>query len=116
MHRNPEHFSPSPNEFIPSRWLDQDSAKDTKETKPGLRSQSAYVLNKNAFIPFSYGPANCVGKALALQEMMTIVSLLMQKFELRFAEGFDHEGWQGRLLDYMVTVRSPLLVELIVRD
>lgn len=110
MHRSAVNFSPFPDEFLPSRWL----AKDGQvETKSGLRPN---VLNQSAFIPFSYGPANCVGKTLAWQEMMTIVSLLIQKFELRFAQGFDHEGWPDRLLDYLVTVRSPLMVELTPRD
>ncbi|KAF8994249.1 hypothetical protein BDZ89DRAFT_1053394, partial [Hymenopellis radicata] len=54
-----------PEVFNPERWL---------VTEPGE------VMNRDAFIPFSYGYANCVRKQLAMQEMLTLTAV--QKFDV----------------------------------
>ena len=78
------------------------------------------MLNDNAFVPFSYGPMNCVGKGLALLELRAIVCALVRRF--RF------EGWVGgkgdaavrtyekEYKDYFVTERGAVDVALAVRD
>lgn len=99
VHRNSSHFSPSPDEFLPARWLLSKSS-DLK-----LLSH-----NTDAFIPFSFGPENCIGKNLARKEMMMTISLLMQKLDFRFADGFDWEAWPRKLKDYFVYSREPLMV------
>ncbi|GJJ07635.1 hypothetical protein Clacol_001839 [Clathrus columnatus] len=63
-HRDPRYFFPNPNIFWPERWL------------PDLKYEGEFRLDRSAFLPFSSGPANCVGKALALQELRVIVSLM----------------------------------------
>ncbi|PIL33443.1 cytochrome P450 [Ganoderma sinense ZZ0214-1] len=105
LHRDPRFFSPSPDTFLPSRWL---SAKDG--------APAGNVLDRTAFIPFSYGPANCVGRQLARMEMRMVVSLLVQKFEFAFAEGFDREGWLGTVHDHLVSTRGPLMVRVTERE
>lgn len=45
-----------------------------------------------------------------------VISLLLRKFELRFAEGFDVEAWPGTLHDYFVSARGPLLIRLQTRQ
>jgi len=100
LHRNPSYFSPSPEKFLPDRWL---NTADFEAT------------HSNAFIPFSYGPANCVGKNLARQQMMMVVSHFLQTFDMRFAEGFDHELWPNTLHDYFITARGSLMVVLTPR-
>jgi cytochrome P450 len=99
LHRSAENFSPSPDKFDPDRWL---------------RSQTAgEVLNMAAFIPFSYGAANCVGKPLAWREMLMVTSTLLKKFNLRFADGFESDEWLSSLQDVFVTsIGGPLLVEI----
>ena len=69
IQRDPRCFSPLPNEFWPDRWLTQDSY----ELPNGQKISSIQLVhNRNAFIPFSFGPANCVGKNLALMELRAI--------------------------------------------
>ncbi|KAF8205670.1 high nitrogen upregulated cytochrome P450 monooxygenase 2 [Mycena galopus ATCC 62051] len=100
LHRSAEYFSRSPDKFDPDRWLRQEKGSDE-------------VLNMAAFIPFSYGAANCVGKSLAWREMLMVTSTLLKKFNLRFADGFDSENWLNNLQDVFVTsIGGPLLVEI----
>lgn len=96
-HRHSQYY-PNPDAFIPERWL-----------------HSSPSITYAAFAPFSYGPANCVGKTLARQEMTMIVSALMHKFSFSFAPGFEHEKWLSGIRDYFVSGRAPLLVELVAR-
>lgn len=44
-----------------------------------------------------------------------VMSLLLKKFEMRFAEGFDEDAWPGTLHDYFVSARGPLMVRLRMR-
>ncbi|KAJ7461561.1 cytochrome P450 [Mycena latifolia] len=97
LHRNPAYFSPYPDQFVPERWL------------PGANFEKH---DTSAFIPFSMGPANCVGQKLAKRELLMMVSLLLKSFRLRFADGFDSAAWPGLIHDYFVTTRAPLLVNL----
>ncbi|KAL0070487.1 hypothetical protein AAF712_002319 [Marasmius tenuissimus] len=62
----------------------------------------------DAFIPFSYGPANCVGKNLAKLEMMMVLTMLLQKFDFEFAQGFDWEESPHWKIDVSVTKSEPL--------
>ena len=41
------HFS-NPESFIPTRWIESERGSET--------------CNRSAWIPFSYGPRNCIGK------------------------------------------------------
>ncbi|KAL0062615.1 hypothetical protein AAF712_010549 [Marasmius tenuissimus] len=107
VHRNPESFSPSPDAFIPERWL-----SETKDSIPG----GERVLKADAFIPFSYGPTNCIGKNLAKLEMMMVITMLVQKFEFRFAEGFDWRRWGNEHIDVFVTMNEPLRVNVKPRS
>ncbi|KAJ6632355.1 cytochrome P450 [Mycena sp. CBHHK59/15] len=102
LHRSADHFRPSPDKFDPDRWLRGPSPDST--------------LNIGAFIPFSYGAANCVGKALAWQEMLMVTSMLVKKFNIRFADNFDSASWPDCMHDYFVTILGrPLLVVLLPR-
>lgn len=66
--------------------------------------------NLNAFIPFSFGPANCVGKNLAMQEMRMVICLLMQKLDFRFADNWNPDEYDHGLCDFLVSVREKLPV------
>ncbi|KAL4246840.1 Cytochrome P450 superfamily protein [Abortiporus biennis] len=63
LHRDSRNFSPVPESFWPERWL------VAEQIMPAPLGSSPFTHNMNAFIPFSYGPANCVGKNLAILEM-----------------------------------------------
>ncbi|KAJ7499558.1 cytochrome P450 [Mycena latifolia] len=100
LHRNPAYFSPHPDQFVPERWLSGSNFKKH---------------DTFAFIPFSLGPANCVGQKLARRELMMVISLLLKSFHLQFADGFDSAAWPRLIRDYSVTTRGPLLVNLTPR-
>ncbi|KAL4868857.1 hypothetical protein BDV12DRAFT_208924 [Aspergillus spectabilis] len=59
--------------FIPERF----------STRPEL------IKHRDAFIPFSTGPAGCIGKNLALMEMRLLTAHLVTKFDVAFAPGED---------------------------
>ncbi|KAF7333636.1 hypothetical protein MSAN_02406600 [Mycena sanguinolenta] len=102
IHRDPRNFSPSPDKYIPDRWL----AKD---------NDSEFVTNDDAFIPFSTGPANCVGKNLAMLEIRMVVAHIMRAFELQFSDGYDTQRWEEDLKDYFVMQKGSLPVNLTRR-
>ena len=104
LHRDPRFFSPAPDTFLPSRWL-----------STGDGAPAGNVLDRTAFIPFSYGPANCVGRQLARMEMRMVVCLLVQTFDFAFADGFDKDGWLGTVHDHLVSTRGPLMLRLTER-
>ena len=113
--RDPEYFSPAPNSFWPDRWLPSPSPS-TLPLSAGANEKNVPVVNNTAaFIPFSYGPANCAGRGLALMEMRMVVALLLQKFEMRFADGFDTKMWEEHLEDFFVLSNGKLPVVLTTR-
>ena len=106
MHRDPRNFA-HPEIFWPERWL----------IASGLVPSSEKVVhNYEAFIPFSVGPNNCVGKNLALLEMRMLLCYFVQKLEVRFAEGYDRRHWLDELDDAFVTSMGKLPVVLHRRD
>ncbi|GLB40144.1 putative cytochrome p450 [Lyophyllum shimeji] len=113
LHRDPRYFSPLPDAFLPERWLPPDMQI---KLEPGhFKDQANVVLNANAFIPFSFGPSNCVGKNLAWMEMRMLVCMMMQKYEMRFEEGYRPEWWEENTLDYFVMMKGRLPVVLTPR-
>lgn len=103
IQRDARNFAPLPDSFWPERWL---------HVAEGARSVIGMKLvhNSTAFFPFSYGPGNCAGKGLALQEMRMVVSAMMQKLELSLAEGFDAVAYENEMHDYLILSRPPLPV------
>ncbi|KAJ7156984.1 cytochrome P450 [Mycena crocata] len=95
LHTDPRYFSPSPDRFMPERWIDPTLAP-----------------NATAFIPFSYGPSNCVGRNLARQEIAAVACLLLSKLEFSFAAGFDAPAWPDQLHDHFVSTKGPLMVSV----
>ena len=90
--------------FYPDRWLIAEGLQSTPER---------FVHDPNAFIPFSFGPWNCVGKNLALLEMRMVLCHVMQRLSLRFQEGWEPSDWDHALQDRFVTKtgKLPLVVE-----
>ncbi|KAL5529682.1 hypothetical protein ACEPAG_5667 [Sanghuangporus baumii] len=101
LHRDGRYFSPSPNSFIPDRWLESKNGK--------------FTIDVSAFIPFSAGRANCVGKNLALIEMRMVIATMVQRFDMKFAEGYDPLKWEEDLQDFFVVKVGKLPVVLHAR-
>lgn len=64
-------FWPSPNAFIPERWL-------VKEGDP-------LFPIKGAWRPFEYGPRHCIGIELAMIETKIIMVLMLRSFDTKVA-------------------------------
>ncbi|KAJ7024290.1 cytochrome P450 [Mycena alexandri] len=100
LHRSPEYFFPHPDQFIPDRWL------------PGSDFEKH---DTSLFIPFSLGPASCVGQKFARRELLMVLTALFKSFRLSFADGFNSAAWPTYIHDYFVVTRGPLRVNLTRR-
>ncbi|WP_409250594.1 cytochrome P450 [Bacillus sp. SCS-153A] len=91
MHRKEAYYE-EPMEFKPERFQ---------------QKQPAY-----AFFPFGGGPRVCIGNHFALQEATIILAMLLQKFELRMASGFEEPRFEP-----LITLRpkNGLVLEFRVR-
>jgi cytochrome P450 len=90
IHRDPRNFV-RPDEFIPERWM----------TRPEL------VLNKEALLPFSTGPYDCVGKRLAYMEMRSVIARVMGEFDVCLPKGFKEEEYWGEVRDHITAAAPP---------
>ncbi|GBF94618.1 thromboxane-A synthase [Raphidocelis subcapitata] len=77
IQRDPEHWGPDPLAYRPERFL-----KDGEEAK---------ARHPLAHMPFGAGPRLCIGYKLAMQEAITTVVRLFQRFEFEF-DGSMHAG------------------------
>ncbi|KAJ7102698.1 cytochrome P450 [Mycena epipterygia] len=97
---DPTNFFPSPEEFLPDRWL------------PGGLGENS-VLEPNAIMSFSFGPYGCLGKALALQELRLVVARLLLDFHIELVNAFDVEAYAKGVRNIRTTFfPGPLLVKL----
>lgn len=90
INRDPRNFV-SPNEFMPERWT----------TRPDL------VINRDAFIPFSTGPYDCVGKRLAYMEMRSVIAKVVDEFDVCVPEGFVEEAYWAKVKDHITAAPPP---------
>ena len=81
MQRDPEHFGPTADSFIPERFM---SYPD-----PDL-DPSIYNFNPHAWRPFEKGPRNCIGQELVLIELKVILALTLREFD--FKPAYDECG------------------------
>ena len=108
LQRDPRYFS-HPDKFWPDRWL---IAEGLQAAEPEKGKETTIDHEPRAFIPFSFGPANCVGKGLAMQNMRMTLCHIMQKLDLRLPEGVRPED-----LDKDFQFRTgKLSVEVRLRD
>jgi len=116
LQRDPRYFS-SPDEFKPERWLRSNvPASENTPAKGTSPSEPTPIFNTAAFIPFSYGPAICAGKNLALMEMRLVIATLMQRYSMRLQEGYDPRDWEAQLEDFFVAKVGKLPVVLTLRS
>lgn len=117
LHRDPRYFSPQPNDVIPERWL----TPSPQDLKDGIE----YHTDREAFIPFSYGPANCAGKVFALAELRCVIAMLVRSFDMQHLVGPGSEDpaaleekvrvWMEGLKDRFVFEKPELPVYMAVR-
>ncbi|KAG6853238.1 hypothetical protein C0991_005825 [Blastosporella zonata] len=105
MQRDPRYFFMS-ERYLPERWL---PAERQIELEPEIfKHRERVIHNVNAFLPFSYGPADCVGKRFAMQELRAVTCAVLQHFTLQFAKGYDKASWESDLCDFFV-LKKPTL-------
>lgn len=112
MHRDPGYFSPRPDDFWPERWLRSSLMKTSlasDDTEP-------FILARDAFIPFSAGPANCAGKPVALMEMRLVIANMVRRFDMAFDDNYDPDRWEKELLDHFVMLKGQLRAALRLRQ
>jgi cytochrome P450 len=99
--QNCTHNWDKPTEFRPTRWLtkedeiyasdDDFSSESKREGRNILSSVSAYggIGKSNDsldFLPFSYGPRNCLGMHLSLLELRTTIMKLCLRYDFEVAD------------------------------
>ncbi|KAK8044770.1 hypothetical protein PG993_004794 [Apiospora rasikravindrae] len=87
-----------PETFAPERWL------------PAASSNGFEADIKAAYQPFSIGPRNCIGKALALMIASRTLAELLQQFDVALQD--DSKGWDERQTFNVGWDRPPLYVVL----
>ena len=117
LHRCGSYFSPGPAVFWPDRWLKEESRQIPEQLKHALGVKTTSEMpkvhtNTSAFIPFSFGPANCVGKNLATLEMRTVLALLITRFDFHLVSDYDSEDWNREQEDFfaMKNGRLPVII------
>eukprot|EP00118_Oscarella_pearsei_P024207 m.302154 g.302154 ORF g.302154 m.302154 type:complete len:133 (+) comp40812_c0_seq15:1343-1741(+) len=90
VHRNPE-FWEDPDEFKPERM----SAEASKNRHP------------YAFIPFSAGPRNCIGKLFALTELRLAIAQIISNYQVELVE--DREP--KRLMSIVMRPKENLMLK-----
>jgi len=100
IQRNPSNF-PRPLEFLPERWArrkkingNDDFGSHEWEERPEddtcENSNDDYIspANREAFVAFSAGARNCVGKKLAIQESVTLLAILLRNLKFNTVPGY----------------------------
>ncbi|RYP80318.1 hypothetical protein DL770_006265 [Monosporascus sp. CRB-9-2] len=106
--RNEEIYG-DPNLFRPERWI-------ADEAGTGVTREQVALMRSN-FHPFATGPGNCVGKNLAMTELMITVARTLHRLDVRRAPGSTvgggapEFGWGARdrrqyqLIDAYISLR-----------
>lgn len=89
IHHSKEIWGPDADEFVPERW------------------EKVTERQKNAFIPFSYGPRACVGRNVAEMELALIVATVFKRYEFDLRQGKmeTREGFLRKPLGLKVGMR-----------
>ena len=97
--RSPTNFH-LPEAFVPDRWL------PSATTNP---SSPYYNDCRGASQPFSIGPRNCLGKALAYNEMRVLIARVLWNFDVELCD--ESVGW-GAQVTYTLWEKGELMCKL----
>ncbi|KAL2419950.1 Cytochrome P450 monooxygenase AKT7 [Exophiala dermatitidis] len=117
IHHNPNYYE-EPFEFKPERWL---AAKDSPDSTSPARA---------AYNPFSIGMRGCIGKALAMNELMLFFASLFTMVDFRTAHCQDarlgegnpdaeygrHRLFEYQMQDYLIGCRNGPMLEFRFRE
>jgi cytochrome P450 len=80
IHRYEKYF-PRPHDFLPERWILGSKGLGFEVTEQTLNTA------KQALIPFSTGPRNCVGKGVAMTELLEVTAKMVWLLDMRRPDG-----------------------------
>ncbi len=73
--------------FLPERWLKRGDQSDNSDmNSPSAFAGVGHTDDAIAFLPFSYGPRNCIGMNMALWEIRAVLKVLLTKFSFKFVD------------------------------
>ncbi|KAH9896299.1 cytochrome P450 [Xylariomycetidae sp. FL2044] len=98
IHHSRAIWGPDADEFRPERWLGKAEEEEEDHNK------NVTARQRNAFIPFSYGPRACVGRNVAEMEMKMIAATWARRYDVFLRQG-KMETREGFL-------RKPLALEI----
>ncbi|KIW77178.1 hypothetical protein Z517_09624 [Fonsecaea pedrosoi CBS 271.37] len=106
-YRSPSNFY-RPDDFLPERWLSAADRVDGDLPAELFANDQAQVLQ-----PFSFGPRNCIGKALAYVEIRLILAKMLWSFDMSLTPQQAQTPWDDQGT-YMMWEKHPLMVNLKV--
>ncbi|KAL3146214.1 hypothetical protein ABBQ32_002915 [Trebouxia sp. C0010 RCD-2024] len=111
----PDNFS-RPNKFWPDRWTsgvleDWDPIGSAYPDATPAGNQRNLSASWN---PFSTGPRNCIGQALALAELRTVLAVLLANFFFELPEGIQREKFIEEEEVWWITLQTKHGVHLKV--
>lgn len=94
IQHSPDYYQ-DPFRFDASRWYRNgadkaDQAESSSVSSP--QQQQRQQQQHSPYMPFSVGPRSCVGKPLAIAQVMLVFARLLWDFDLRRAD--SHPGWE----------------------
>ncbi|XP_037054366.1 cytochrome P450 3A9-like isoform X3 [Peromyscus leucopus] len=97
LHRDPKYW-PDPEEFRPERF-----SKENKDR-----------INPYTYLPFGYGPRNCIGMRFALINMKLAIVKILQNFSLSPCEETEVCLKLGKKMTH--TAEKPIVLKVISRN
>ncbi|EKD16552.1 cytochrome P450 [Drepanopeziza brunnea f. sp. 'multigermtubi' MB_m1] len=110
VHRNPKYWPTQPSQisdrsndlydFRPERWLVKTTADGKQHVDSGLEAEgddefggftgsdtsaSLFRPARGAYLPFSDGPRSCLGRRLAQVKVLSVLSVIFQKYSIELA-------------------------------
>lgn len=79
FHHDARYWS-DPDTFSPERFVEEEVLTKGGGAVNSLQSRIGRISAKQAYFPFSLGPRNCVGRALALMELRVVLVRVLQRF------------------------------------
>ncbi|KAM0809260.1 putative Cytochrome P450-like protein [Seiridium cardinale] len=89
IHHN-EALYPDSFSYRPQRWLTEPQKDETID-----EAKHRVQLVQSGFCPFSIGPRGCVGKGLAMKELMITIGRVVWLYDMRLAPGEEYRGCGG---------------------
>lgn len=90
IHHNAAYF-PDPFAFMPERWI-------IGARCPGgmITTKESLEQAQSAFTPFSIGPRACIGKRLAMMELMWVCASILCEMDYGVVEGEEGRVGEGK--------------------